>query len=152
MQAQQAQMQQMQQQAMMKAVMQQQAAITRRARRLHVGNLPPGLPPDALKELFDTTMKAAKLTIDDDPKGCVNSVHMAGDNRFCFLEFRSAHECSAAVALDGMQLLGKPLRVARPNDYMPAPADLEKTIIPKEVSDAVTSSNVPPTRTSSRGG
>ena len=42
-----------------------------------------------------------------------------------------------------MQLLGKPLRVARPNDYMPAPADLERTLIPKEVSDTVTSSNVP---------
>ena len=143
MQAQQVQMQQLQQQAMMNAVMQQQAAITRRARRLHVGNLPPGLAPDSLKELFDTTMRAAKLTVDDDPKGCVNGVHMAGDNRFCFLEFRSAFECSAATALDGMQLLGKPLRVARPNDYMPAPADLERTLIPKDVSDTVTSSNVP---------
>ena len=143
MQAQQLQMQQLQQQAMMNAVQQQQAAITRRARRLHVGNLPPGLAPDSLKELFDTTMRAAKLTVDDDPKGCVNGVHMAGDNRFCFLEFRSAFECSAATALDGMQLLGKPLRVARPNDYMPAPADLERTLIPKDVSDAVTSSNVP---------
>ena len=136
-----AQMQAMQQKAMQTAVLQQQAAITRRARRLHVGNLPPGMQPDAIKELFDTTMRAAKLTVDEDP--CVNGVHMAGDNRFCFLEFRTASECSNALALDGMQLLGKPLRVARPNDYMPAPDNLDKTIIPKEVSDTVTSSNVP---------
>ena len=48
---------------------------------------------------------------------CVNDVHMAGDNKFCFVEFRSATEASNAMALDQMQLLGKNLRVARPNDY-----------------------------------
>ena len=47
----------MQQQAMMTALLQQQAAVTRRARRLHVGNLPPGLTGEALKELFNTTMQ-----------------------------------------------------------------------------------------------
>ena len=48
----------MQQQSLMTALLQQQAAITRRARRLHVGNLPPGLTGEALKELFNTTMQA----------------------------------------------------------------------------------------------
>lgn len=56
---------QMQQQAMMTALLQQQAAMTRRARRLHVGNLPPGLSPDALKELINTTMQAAKLALNE---------------------------------------------------------------------------------------
>jgi splicing factor U2AF subunit len=54
-------MMQMQQQAMMNAVLQQQAALTRRARRLHVGNLPPGLSQDALKELFNTTMPVRRV-------------------------------------------------------------------------------------------
>ena len=117
-----------------------QAALTRRARRLHVGNLPPGMTIDALKELFNTTMQAAQLAIDADP--CVNDVHMASDNRFSFVEFRSAHECSNAIVLDGMQLLGKPLRVARPNDYQPAPPELARVLIPASVSAAVTSSSV----------
>mgnify|MGYP002631625525 CR=1 FL=1 len=96
---------------------------------------------DALKELFNTTMTAAQLTIDADP--CVNDVHMASDSRFSFVEFRSAHETSNALVLDGMQLLGKPLRVARPNDYQPAPAELVQVLIPASVSATVTSSSVP---------
>lgn len=125
----------------MTALLQQQAAITRRARRLHVGNLPPGLTGEALKELFNTTMQAAKLAHDEQP--CVNDVHMAADNKFGFVEFRSAAECSNALALDGMQLLGKPLRVARPNDYAPPPVELLNAIIPPSISATVTSSNLP---------
>jgi len=136
-----AQLQAMQQQAMMNALLQQQAALTRRARRLHVGNLPPGMTIDALKELFNTTMQAAQLVANTEP--CVNDVNMASDNRFAFVEFRSAFECSNALVLDGMQLLGKPLRVARPNDYSPAPAELVKVLIPASVSATVTSSSVP---------
>lgn len=96
---------------------------------------------DALKELFNTTMLAAQLAVDSNP--CVNDVHMASDNRFAFVEFRSALECSNALVLDGMQLLGKPLRVARPNDYQPAPAELVRVLIPQSVSAAVTSSALP---------
>ena len=163
------QMQMMQQQAMQTAVLQQHAAMTRRARRLHVGNLPQGLSIEALKELFNTTMSAAKLTLDESP--CVNDVHMAPDARFCFVEFRSAHEASNALVLDGMQasqhhhtgdrsapppplpshrrssanpqLLDRNLRVARPNDFTPAPPELHQTIIPQAVSATVTSSTMP---------
>lgn len=129
-----------QQQAMMTALVQQQAAITRRARRLHVSNLPPGLTGDTLKELFNTTMQAAKLAMDEQP--CVNQVHMAADNKFGFVEFRSVAETTSAMALDGMQLLGKALRVARPNDYLPPPAEMVNVMIPAAISSIVTSSNV----------
>ena len=47
----------MQQQAMMTALLQQQAAVTRRARQLHVGNLPPGLTGEEPEELFKTMMQ-----------------------------------------------------------------------------------------------
>ena len=126
-------------QAMMNALLQQQAAMTRRARRLHVGNLPAGLTGDALKELFNTTMQAAKLALDENP--CVNDVHMSADNKFGFVEFRSAMETNQALALDGMQLLGKPLRVSRPNDYQEAPPQLMNVLIPSSVTATVTSSN-----------
>lgn len=131
----------MQQTAMMTAVLQQQAALTRRARRLHVGNLPPGLNTDAIRELFNTTMNAAKLTLDENP--CVCDVHMSGDARFSFVEFRSVLECSNALVLDGMQLLGKALKVQRPNDYQAPPPGLDRVIIPQSISAVVTSSTVP---------
>ena len=132
---------QQQQQAMMTALLQQQAALTRKARRLHVSNLPPGLNKEALKELFNTTMAAAKLALDEQP--CVNDVQMAGDSKFAFIEFRSVSEATNAMALDGMQLLERPLRVSRPNDYMAPPAELSAVMIPQQISSAVTSSNPP---------
>ena len=133
-------MQQMQAQQM-NTVLQQQAAVTRRARRLHIGNLPPGLNPAALRELFNDTMKAAKLTLDEEP--CVNDVSMnpGPDTKFAFLEFRSAAETNNAMNLDGMQLLGKNIKVSRPNDFMPAPPELLSQIIPAQISATVTSNN-----------
>ena len=131
----------LQQTALLTAVLQQQAALTRRARRLHVGNLPPGLTPDTLRELFNTTMTAAKLAADEHP--CVNDVHMSGDARFAFIEFRSVAECTSALMLDGLQLLGKSLKVQRPNDYQLPPPGLDTVLIPQSISSVVTSSNVP---------
>lgn len=125
---------------MLTAVLQQQAALTRRSRRLHIGNLPPELTIDALRELFNTTMQAAKLAIDENP--CVNDVNLSSDSRFAFVEFRSVLECSNALVLDGMQLLGKPLRVQRPNDFAAPPPGLDRVLIPQAVSSSVTSSNV----------
>jgi len=131
----------MQETAMMTALLQQQAALTRRARRLHIGNLPPGLTLESMRELFNTTLSAAKLTLDEAP--CINDVHMSGDARFGFVEFRSVLECTNALVLDGMQLLGRALKVQRPNDYMPPPPGLDKVLIPQSVSSVVTSSTVP---------
>ena len=124
---------------MLQAVLQQQASLTRRARRLHVSNLPGQLSADALKELFNATMQAAKLALDEGP--CVNDVNLAPDSRFAFVEFRSVLECSSALVLDGMELLGKPLKVQRPNDFAAPPPGLEKVIIPQNVSSAVTTSS-----------
>ena len=135
-----------QQQAMVTAMLSQQAALTRRARRLHVGNLPPDITAEALKELFNSVMQAANLALDTSP--CVNEVSMAGENKYSFLEFRSVQETTNALALDGMQLLGRPLRVARPNDYQPAPAEVANVMIPPSISSTVTSSNPPPVRAS----
>lgn len=39
----------------------------------------------------DLAWQATKLGLDDEP--CVNDVHMAADNKFGFVEFRSAQAC-----------------------------------------------------------
>ena len=129
-----------QQQAMMTQVLTQHAAVTRRGRRLHVGNLPPGLNGDALRDLFNTTMRAAQLALDEHP--CVNDVQMANaiDAKYAFIELRSVVETNNAMALNGMQLLGRALKISRPNDYAPSPPELDAVIIPPAVSATVTSS------------
>jgi hypothetical protein len=105
-----AQLQAMQQQAMQGAMLQQQAALTRKARRLHVSNLPPGITEEILNELFNTTMQAAKLTLHEE--GCVNGVQMASDGRYAFIEFRSVSETNNAIVIDGIELMGKAMRCA----------------------------------------
>lgn len=137
-----AQLQMLQNQAMASAVLQQKAAYTRKARRMHVSNLPPEITKEALLELFNTTMHAAKLAADE--ASCINDVHMAPDGRYAFLEFRSVMECSNAMMLDGIEILGRAMRVKRPNDYAPPPAGMESALIPQHISAAVTSSTLPP--------
>lgn len=122
--------------AMLMAVSQQQAAATRRARRLHMGNLPPGMGEPVIKELLNTAMKGATLTLPSDPNGDpVNSINMSGDGRFCFVEFRSVLECNNALLLDKMELMTKTIRLSRPNDYVPAPAEMEQAVIPPGISN-----------------
>ena len=128
-----------QQQAMAQALLQQQAAMTRRSRRLHVSNLPPELTRAALTELFNTVMTASGLACDAQP--CVNDVQIAADNKFAFVEFRSVAETTHALCLDGMQLLSRPMRVSRPNDYAAPPRELHNVIIPQAISLTVTSNN-----------
>jgi len=135
-------MAQQQQEALVK-LMQQQAGMTRRARRLHVSNLPPGMTPEALKELFNTLMLATKIVQNDEQ--CINAVQMPENKfaegssvKFCFLEFRSVFECTAALTvLNGMDLLGNSLKVMRPNDYQPVTPDLERVMVAPHIGATV---------------
>lgn len=74
---------------------------------------------------------------------CVNDVNMSVDAKYGFIELRAASETTAALALDGLQLMGRPLKVSRPNDFVEAPPALANVMIPPAVSAAVTSSNMP---------
>ena len=92
-------MKQQQEQAAVK-LLQHQAGLTRRARRLHVTNLPPGIQKEHLQELFNRVMTAANLA----NAPCVNAIQMPDNKfaegsttKFAFIEFRSVFEASAAV-------------------------------------------------------
>ncbi len=53
----------------------------------------------------------------------VTGVHLNPEpRRFAFVEFRSVHEASNALAFDGVTCQGEPLRVQRPHDYNAAAA------------------------------
>ena len=113
--------------------LQQQATLTRRARRLHVGSLPPGISIQLLRDLFNSSLLSAGLTIGGAPD-VINDVQMGGEGKFAFIEFRSVREATSALALDGLDLLGRKIRVQRPNDFVVPPLELHAVIIPAGMS------------------
>jgi splicing factor U2AF 65 kDa subunit len=109
---------------------------TRHARRLYVGNLPLQITEDQILKAF---REAIHLTLqpgpgvnvhDDDP---ILSVYINHERRFCFLEFKTVELCSACMALDGLEVVPgqPPVKVKRPNDYIPsqAPPELFKPVL-----------------------
>ena len=93
-----------------------------KARKLYVGNLPleMSIQENTMKDFFNTAMKAA---FPNEPAGDpVESVWMSGERKFCFVTFRSEKETENGLQLDNIQLMGRPLRIGRPSDYVPTKA------------------------------
>jgi splicing factor U2AF subunit len=111
------------------SLLQQQAGLTRRARRLHIGSLPPGCTIAFMKELFNDSLLRAGLTING-AASVINDVQMDAGGKFAFIEFRSVREATSALALDGLVVLGRTIRVQRPNDFVVPPVELHDVLIP----------------------
>jgi splicing factor U2AF subunit len=99
---------------------------TRHARRLYVGNLPPGILEEQIHREFQTAVKAAYVPappqhppLTEDP---ILSVYINHERHFCFLEFKTVEMTTACMAMDGLPLAGQSLKIKRPNDYSPAMA------------------------------
>jgi splicing factor U2AF 65 kDa subunit len=104
---------------------------TRHARRLYVGNLPPGMGEDELHRLFREAIdEAAGAPLPEDP---ILSVYINQERRFCFLEFKTVEMTTACMALDGIDLALKgKVKIKRPNDYNPAMApEVHPSALPK---------------------
>jgi len=96
-------------------------AISRKARRLYLGNLPNGmgLTSTQIVEFFNMASQASGIAImAGDP---VVDSWISPEGKYGFVEFRSIDECTAALALNGISLQGRQLVMKRPNDYEPAP-------------------------------
>lgn len=100
---------------------------TRHARRLYVGQLPPGVTEQELHDFFRQCIATAlvdsegkKLELREDP---ILSVYINHERRFCFLEFRTVEMATSCLELDGVDIHGRgKVKVKRPNDYNPAMA------------------------------
>ena len=90
------------------------------ARRLYCGNLPVGLPgvEGLLTEFFNQTMMAAGLNDSSLPGYPALSVWLSAQQTFGFVEFRSEHEATNGMNLNGVMFSGRQLRVSRPADYI----------------------------------
>ncbi len=108
-------------------------------RELYIGNLPDGIQPAQVKEFFNSAMLAMNSAGGyGDP---VRSVRFESSQRFCFVEFRSADDATAATALDGISLYGNPLKVGRPRAYVQMTAAMAMSN--PSASDTSTASSAP---------
>ncbi|CEP04001.1 hypothetical protein PBRA_009581, partial [Plasmodiophora brassicae] len=106
----------------------QLAQVTRQARRLYCGNLPigAGFTEAALVQFFTNAAIASGITTPNP----VVSVWTSSDGSFCFVECRAVSDATRCIDIfDGLMLGGRPLRVGRPADYMPAPDHLDTFVM-----------------------
>jgi splicing factor U2AF subunit len=94
--------------------------VSRHARRIYVGGLPPTCTEELIKNFFSGALVAIRGTAGEG-EPIINTYHNR-EKSFAFLEFRSVAEASNAMALDGILYEGVALRVRRPNDYNPTAA------------------------------
>ncbi|QDZ23341.1 RRM domain-containing protein [Chloropicon primus] len=93
---------------------QQQRKSSKCEREVYVGNIQPGsINKDQIIRLFNESLTAVfpncNLPV------CGINMHSGG--KYCFLEFRDKDLCTAALDLDGFQILGLTLSVKRPASY-----------------------------------
>lgn len=89
--------------------------VSRHARRLYVGNLPPDTTDAQIGDFFNRALKASKgVESEGDP---VISVYINLEKRFAFIETRTVREAAAGLSLDGVRFRDMFLRMRRPNDY-----------------------------------
>jgi hypothetical protein len=94
--------------------------------QLYVGNLPldQNVQETTMKDFFNTAMNAAFPEIASEANGAdpVEAVWMSSEKKFCFVTFRSEEIAVKGLQLDNIQLMGRPLRIGRPSDYVPTAA------------------------------
>jgi splicing factor U2AF subunit len=95
------------------------ALLARQARRLYIGNIPPGVSEGEIAEFFNTAMETAKIATSSEGKP-VFAVQINRDKAFGFIEFRSSEEASSAMRFDGITLQSYSLKVRRPKDFYEA--------------------------------
>lgn len=91
--------------------------MTKKSRELYIGNLPDGVPEAQLMSFLNAALLQAGMNTQ--PGMPISSVRCNG--RFAFAEFRNAEECTNAMNLNGIILVGHALNVGRPSAYTGPP-------------------------------
>eukprot|EP00922_Rhytidocystis_sp_ex-Travisia-forbesii_P063340 GHVS01094246.1.p1 GENE.GHVS01094246.1~~GHVS01094246.1.p1 ORF type:complete len:566 (+),score=98.77 GHVS01094246.1:118-1815(+) len=104
------------------------AAQSKAAREIYVGNLPAGVEVNQLTEFMNSAMLALKGNTMPGPS--VIKVWISTDSHYAFVELRTIQEASNAMQLNGLSCLGIALRIGRPKTF---PAELSAIIPPPTV-------------------
>jgi RNA recognition motif-containing protein len=81
-------------------------------RELYITNFPEGLTPQQITELMNTAMIA--INANTKIGNPIISTWMNPDSNYAILEFRSEEEANNAFKLDGLSILGKSIKIGRP--------------------------------------
>jgi len=106
-----------------------QAALsqTRKDRRLYVGNLPPTISIDQLRDFLNAAMEACG-GVPEGAKEAVLSVWIGPEAKYSFVEFTTTDCATVALGLNGINCMGFPLKISRPTNYaisMPGPPQVQ---------------------------
>lgn len=88
----------------------------KQARRIYVGNLPPGTPDDQLKDFINKAMARLKPGRSES----VISATVSQDRNFAFVDMATADDATLAQQLDSITYDGQVLKVGRPREYQEA--------------------------------
>ena len=91
------------------------AALTKPARELYVGNLPPGVQAPQLSEFLGAAIQQLKLNIT--PGNPILNTWLSPDTHYAFCEFRTIEECNNALNLNGITVGNVQLKIGRPKNY-----------------------------------
>jgi hypothetical protein len=76
-------------------------------RKLYLGNLPPNITSNQLMQMLNTALKKMEINCSDDGDSIVSAwISPDGVGHYAFVEFRTAHEATAGLALNGASLYG----------------------------------------------
>lgn len=76
-------------------------------RKLYLGNLPPNITSNQLMQMLNTALKKMEINTEIDGDSIVSAwVSPDGVGHYAFVEFRSALEATAGLALNGASLYG----------------------------------------------
>lgn len=76
-------------------------------RKLYLGNLPPNITSNQLMQMLNAALKKMEINVDSDGDSIISAwVSPDGVGHYAFVEFRSALEATAGLALNGASLYG----------------------------------------------
>lgn len=130
---------QQQQQAQMFSQMMNVNAMSmggKKQRELYVGNLAIGMVTEQmLRDFFNTALKG--LVPEEAHTPAVMNVWMAADMKYSFVEMRTEHLATSAIALDKVELCGRSLNVGRPSGYVPSAGAMPGVAAPNPMAGAM---------------
>lgn len=89
---------------------------SRQAKRLLIGNIPPGTDEESLLHFFNQTLSHLNVTIGSpDP---VTSVQLSASKTLGLLEFKNTNDATVCLALSGVEFNGASIEIKRPKDYI----------------------------------
>lgn len=98
--------------------------LTRHARRVYAGGMPPGVSEQDILDFFNhTVLKALGPNAGMYPQGVVKKVYQNAEKCYAFIEFPTVELTTACMQLDGIKFEhptgATVVRIRRPNDYKP---------------------------------